>query len=269
MMRLALTLSLLCSSVLAQSYAPWTCPMQALLLQTATDTSWADAGLNTGLASYWAMRASGTTVYDEYGARNGTTENSPTFGTDYGKRDNGVLLNGTDQRINCGTPLVAVPPLTYAAWVRINKTGAFQTLISTSKSSGGGTAQHTITLGINTEQKPYIVVQREASIVSVAASTALATNQWAHVAGTMTLSGTSYTGAIFVNGVREATSSGTGTAPDTLTRVTVGATVRPDASVIAHFGGSIDEVAIWSRALTTNDVYRLYSGPLYAPYREN
>jgi hypothetical protein len=47
MTRLALTLSLLCSSILAQSYAPWTRPMQALLANQGDEWAYATGGTIT------------------------------------------------------------------------------------------------------------------------------------------------------------------------------------------------------------------------------
>jgi hypothetical protein len=35
-----------------------------------------------------------------------------------------------------------------------------------------------------------------------------------------------------------------------------------------YLGGSIDEVAIWNRALASNEVHQIYSSPLYLDYKE-
>ena len=53
-------------------------------LTTHADMEWQTAisqkeQVTRGLVAYWAMRNSGTTVYDEWASYNGTAVNSPAF----------------------------------------------------------------------------------------------------------------------------------------------------------------------------------------------
>jgi hypothetical protein len=64
-----------------------------------------------GLVSYWAMRNSGTTVYDEWGSKHGAAHNGVTFGADYAVVNDGAWFNGTNGYISVGE-IAAFTPLT-------------------------------------------------------------------------------------------------------------------------------------------------------------
>ena len=81
-----------------------------------------------GLVSYWSMRNSGTTVFDEKGSNNGSASNSPTFSAANGVVGNGVGLDGATQYITMGNVLAdtfggADKKFSIAAWVMFAATG--------------------------------------------------------------------------------------------------------------------------------------------------
>jgi hypothetical protein len=77
-----------------------------------------------GLVAYYSMRNSGTTVYDELGANNGTAVNSPTFAVSNGVVGAGVLLNGV-QYLSVSNAVGNTPQnFTLSVWVRVDANGA-------------------------------------------------------------------------------------------------------------------------------------------------
>ena len=86
--------------------------------------------------------------------------------------------------------------------------------------------------------------------------------QWIHVAGT-------YDGAsvkLYVNGALQFTTSHTGTFSSDTTGITIGAS-HNDAShqAIEGFNGAIDEVTLYNRALSAQEVQQLYQGTTGSP----
>jgi hypothetical protein len=269
MIKLALTLSLLSFSVLAQSYAPWVRPMQALLLQVQAETF-----PTNGLVSYWSMRTSGTTVYDEWGSNNGTAVGSPTFSSTYGKRDDGARFTTSPQRINISDHIANFSALTQgsiAMWVN----GSSTNLQDTVGLSDGGDAASVFVMQYLTldGSMKFRMFAREnvTPLLDYRTTTAFPTGQWHHVVYTSSSGGN----AFYVNGQKRTGTYSTGNASSSVffSRINDADTLylaqaRAGGADIAQFFGSMDEVAIWNRALTSKEVHQIYSSPLYLDYKE-
>jgi hypothetical protein len=223
----------------------------ARLRGNAVTDAWADAGLNTGLVEYWAMRTNGTTVLAEYGTNTGTAVNGVLFGGDYGKRDGGAYFDGVDDYIRITGTATPTNIWTMSLWINPQaatnpKVIDFETgrvVFEFVPGAGEGFDGWRIFDGL--------------SVGSLVTNSR--TNQWSH--WTITQSGTTI--AFYLNGgvTRTTTSSGK---PIGGTGI-IGSRFSADQT---FYKGSIDEVAIWSRALSSNEVYQLYNTPLYAPYKE-
>jgi hypothetical protein len=86
------------------------------------------SGLNYGLVSYYRL----SDTSDSIGTNTATNVNSATFTA--GKIDNALTLNGTSQRLTCGTSLAsAYTAITMNAWVNTNALGNFRRILSTIK----------------------------------------------------------------------------------------------------------------------------------------
>jgi len=231
-----------------------------------TDT-WAAAGLNTGLVEYWAMRTSGTTVLAEYGTNTGTAVNSPTFSATNGVRDDGVrLLSASTQYINAGSvyhPQIT-NQITVAAWINTTTSGAvamkwniFTTAGWGLDVTGGGVNK--IQFGFYNSGGTKRFRRRGNTVVTDGA--------WRHVVATHGGAIAANQIKLYVNGVEETYSLDETTNPDeTMANSQLWLGNRQGGAFL--YNGSIDEVAIWNRALSSNEVYQIYNTPLYAPYKQ-
>jgi hypothetical protein len=86
-------------------------------------------------------------------------------------------------------------------------------------------------------------------------TTAAPVGQWVHMVGTYDGS----TVRLYVNGVQQYSTPWTGTFATDTTGITIGASHNSGSHVAEEaFNGSIDEVSIYSRALTAQEVTQLY-----------
>jgi len=97
-----------------------------------------------------------------------------------------------------------------------------------------------------------LIILREVSPYTLAGSTDVATNEWQHVAAT-------YDGAdmkLYLNGKLDGQLSSTGTIGSISRDVLIGARHRSGA-VNDHFDGAIEELSIWNKALSQDEVREL------------
>jgi len=174
---------------------------------------------------------------DIFGSNNGS-DTAMTYGTPYGKVGEGALFNGTTSLIalsyaNIGTTL------SYSGWFKMSATSANQAILSFMSTllnvSVGGT-----------------VIQFLPDVTSgtfYSASYAFSPGTWYHVAVTHT--GTTTT--VYINGVNLGS------------QTTVAINTGNISSEIGSYGGTrfftgdLDEVGIWSRALTQAEITELYN----------
>jgi hypothetical protein len=246
---------------------------------SAVTDAWAAAGLNTGLIEYWAMRTNGTAVIAEYGTNTATAVNGVLFGSAYGKRDGGSAYNATSNYIDCGAVGVIDEPAaaTFAAWINLTAKTAVDGTIIHKFDDGmvrGIFLARDAVAGATGRTNTFTIVAAEGAGKLAAlygASNIANTGTWIHVCGVYQK--TNAAGLrLYINGVEDPNSP-----VSTATIGTVAAATRTvqigyrspfeTALGVAPFGGSIDEVAVWNRALSSNEVFNLYNTPLYAPYK--
>jgi hypothetical protein len=234
-------------------------------LVSAQDTEWDTAigqkdQVTKGLVGYWAMRNSGTTVFDEHDANNGTAILSPDFAYANGVVGNGVLLNGSSQYIAIGTDLYeSYQTGTITAWIYPTSMVQRLSILSSSVAAKHanflqfGVYEATQTLAMHDRTK------NDNNFV-LSSPTALQSNVWAHVA--VTTSGSAY--RFWINGVEQTVTNLVGTnsgawfgdfSADTHD-VNIGKRQRADDTY--WFAGKLDEVRIWNIALTSDEIKRLY-----------
>jgi hypothetical protein len=245
-----------------------------LAADEAVPLTWAAAGLNEGLVSYWAMRTSGTTVFDEYGTNTGTAVNGVLFGSQYGVRDDGSDFDGVNDYMNIphAASLSITGAITLSMWVQVKSpTGGNQVLLT----KGSAHTAEGVTTG-----SPYQMIYSSAQfifwLINASGNRAILgtgsgsvkTNEWQHVVGTW--DGTTEAGnqKLYIDGT-EVTNATQTVVSAMLTNTQNLCFGRRSATVNSSYHkGSLDEVAVWTRALSSNEVYNLYNTPLYAPYKE-
>jgi len=174
-----------------------------------------------------------------------------------GKVGTGMEFDGSDDNIAVShdASLNTDPAITVEAWVKPGSfSGGIQNRGIVDKGCPhtfwGSTAADGWTLGFDkNNMKPTIALDGYTSRFT--ASSTLSTGEWAHIA--MTVGGGTLN--IYINGNLDKSASASPTNLDTSLDLWIG-NVR--CSTSREFGGTIDEVAIYSRALNQSEIMRHY-----------
>jgi len=227
--------------------------------RAGTDDEWDTAigqteQVTKGLVAYWAMRNSGTTVFDEYGANNGTAINGVTFGTEHAAVGFGASFDGTNDYVDCNNPaaLDIAGAITVSLWLRVASTNVLHPLIG---SHDGVGSVHEASYSMYTRTTAGAMIafrQNKAGTEYALVGGTLTPNLWHHAVGVFD-GGTTIT--IYLDGAL--VNSG-GTA-QTRTRTFSGVKLGKISSIgNGYVNGQIDEVRIYNVALTADEVKQLY-----------
>ncbi len=210
------------------------------------------AALDSGLVGYWRFdEGSGTTTGDRSSnANTGTLTNGPTWTT--GKYGSALLLDGTNDQVDIPhNSALNAYPLTVAAWFK-----------TTNGSSGAGIVNKYVSSSGNGWQ--LYMVDGNLCAWYFGSGGSLYT-------GTCTLSTGGFNngiwhqavflvdstgGTMYVDGIKRGSTlawSGTPSATTTTTQLTIG-------KYDSYFPGTIDDVRIYNRALTVDEILQLYQG---------
>jgi hypothetical protein len=221
-----------------------------------------DLIVNDGLAGYWKLdEASGTSAADVSGYGNtGTLQNSPSWATSglpavTFHDPSAVTLNGTNQYVDVATP-ATTSNLAFTACGRVKFSGL----------SGA----HTIVSETGTQSSAFILkrdsggkfaflmtgsdVASPTNYQTLGTTTAV-TGTWYHVCGVYNGS----TGTLYVNGSAEGTPVTVSNKWAATSRTYIGAS-RWGGAVTDYVPGTIDDVRIYSRALSAASINALYLG---------
>jgi len=214
-----------------------------------------------GLVAYWAMRNSGTTVYDEWtGGINGTASGSPTFGEAYAAVGYGASFDGTDDYIDTGSAALGFTSnttITLSMWI--------YPLGQTSGQNGNLLNDYNRTDAIGwitsfqADNKFGAIMLNGGSNSRQRYSKALATNTWHHCVAIIYHDGT--LPDVYVNGALDNDSN---VSAGTMTALQMGSgnVFIGAESVFAtrtrYLRGYADEVRAYNRALTADEVKQLY-----------
>ncbi len=210
-----------------------------------------DAGVNsavdtTGLVGLWHMNDK---VEDSSGDNHGNAQG----GADTVARQIGMagIFDGLDDYVDCGNPnsLQITGNLTISAWIKASASAGIQGYKIVAKDD---VTNRDYFLAINSANNPYFGIFRSNSFYSVGSGTTdVSDGGWYHLVGVN--DGTDI--KIYVNGVLKDTNSGNGGAID---NDAVNLEIGRLGSGVAYFKGSIDEVAIYNRALTAEEINQTY-----------
>ena len=229
----------------------------------STGTAYSPDGTFTTLSypipmSKWNFNeGSGCVANDLYGGNNGTlATNCPTISPSWvvGKIGNALNFNGTSNNVlvNDSVNLNFTTSMSVSAWIKWNivpSTGAAYATIVNKNGDSQYRLQHNVTnskfeFGIKTNGGDTYITSLTSPVVGV----------WYHLVGT-------WDGnliKLYVNGVLEKTGTRTGTIPSSIVPLKIGS-----SSLDARwFNGIIDEVNLWNKALTQEEVTQVYSSNL-------
>ncbi|HBI23434.1 MAG TPA: hypothetical protein DDX84_04345, partial [Nitrospiraceae bacterium] len=210
-----------------------------------------DFNLPEDAAAYWKLNeTSGTTAYDSFGTNNGTLYNSPAWTG--GKFNNAISFDGIDDYIQNSSSFLnsVLSSFTMEAWVKTTSGGTIFTLGEETSNKGQSV------IGIS-GGKVYGRIQQNNSTTGfgdIISTLTYNDNQWHHIA--LTYDGATKQGILYVDGAPVGTPLTT-TSSLTLTtsyfRIGLGL-----GNAFNYFSGYIDDVALYSRALTAEEVLGRY-----------
>jgi hypothetical protein len=213
----------------------------------------------TGLVAAYAFdEGTGTTVSDKSGNNLTGTIAGATW-TTAGRYGNALSFNGTSSYVDLGNPskLQITGSMTWSAWIKAaaNPPDDGQIVAKSSGTSGWqlktspDTGPHTFGVGVSASSSRFI--QRYSKTVR-------SLNIWYHVAGVY--NATARTLDIYVNGVLD-DGKLVGTVPAAQTNASVNVNIGRRSGGY-YFNGIIDEVRIYSRALTQAEIQSDMNTPL-------
>lgn len=226
-----------------------------------------NSGVPTDLASYspvgwWRMgdndSGTGTTITDQgSGSNNGTLVNGATFSTNVPFNYYSLDFDGTDDYVSTELSVVGESELTVSSWVKLDNSSATRGLVT--QYVGGGDRAFRLALfpNISVIQGFYFEVYGAGSYASYKYASVgdIPTGSWVHVAGVFSQSSC----VCYVNGVASTTTSGihsvgTGNIASCSDNIDIGRMANAD-----YMDGKIDEVAVWTSALSASDITAIYN----------
>lgn len=214
-----------------------------------------------GLVSYWSMRTSGTTVYDEIGSNNGTAVNTPTFSAANGVVGNGAGLNGTDEYVSVpdsDSLSFADDPFSISVWIKMVDATGFRIAYKSDITAN----YYEYALSTDGSDVLFFTLFDDVGAHRISRNSSTMTgyqNAWVHIVATYDGSTASSGLHVYINGsLSDGTTAPTGTYVAMHNQpipLTIGRVVYTDP---LYANGAIDEVRIYNVALTADEIKQLY-----------
>jgi trimeric autotransporter adhesin len=212
--------------------------------------------LSDDIIAYWKLDESSGNAADSKGSNTGTNTNV-TYGAS--KINNGAVFNGTNAYLTCTriSALESVGAFTISGWFK-------QTTIDQSRSfftKGEGGGSNGIALFSNSNGFLYLEPASSSNRGYIDYSAYMSADTWTHVVVVFNGSGTGNAGRlkIYFNGT-ERTLTYDGTIPTASASATANFELgRETAGNRFFWDGGMDEVGIWTRALSGSEVSELYN----------
>ncbi len=215
-------------------------------------------GSDANLVAHWALdEGSGTIAYDSAGDNDGTIHDASWT---EGRIGGALSFGGGGDYVDCGTGL-ALMEVSVCAWVKISDGGGQIVFSKKGKSYGGHEAYSLVTGDMYASSGVGTVSTRikqpgSVSFIDLATTERIDDGEWHFIA--MSYDGT--IAKIYIDGDLKVASPA-GNAINYYSEIEpagIGATRSTDGSPAAFFNGLIDEVMIFNRALSGEEVEELY-----------
>lgn len=206
--------------------------------------------LLTDLVSYWKLDEASGVRYDSHGSKDLTDVN--TVGQSTGKIDSSALFvraNSEFLRYNSGGLEPGAGSWTGSMWVNFTTVGSENPLIS----SGGFSFP---SFNVRHNGTAWVLYVIDSATVTATYTHTPSTGTWYHVAGV--IDKTLNMLYLYLNGAQVASASIAGAGLDTF-GVNWNFSLGKHQQSSQYLNGLLDEVGIWSRALTSDEVADLYN----------
>ncbi|MCD6726100.1 MAG: Ig-like domain-containing protein, partial [Solirubrobacteraceae bacterium] len=243
-------LALLAAIVLLGSIAPGA-GADALDSSLPLQTSYRDEVMADGPAAYWRLgEASGTVALDELGASNGSYAGGVALGQPGALADGstGAAFDGVNGRmvVPSSSVLNATAAVTVEMWARRTKSAAYQVLVG--KPGNGQSKFENYAIWFNTSNRLQAYFGNGTTYVTV--TSGVLNTAWHQIVATYD----NATARVYVDGALVASATSTvALTPNTLP-LNLGRT--NDGQY--YFGGALDEVAVYQKALSASRIQAHY-----------
>lgn len=164
-------------------------------------------------------------------------------------------FDGTNDYMEATSAVLTAGPLTLAAWINVDTTGAAQRILSISSTTGNDRWS----LLVGATSVITMQVGGSGSFASLSTTNTVTAGTWHHVAGSWNTT-TGQPQQVWIDGVKSGpTSSSRTPVAGNLTRTLLGSTYV-SSSLTQYLDGRIAEAGIWSVVLTDAEVTSLYRG---------
>jgi hypothetical protein len=215
--------------------------------------------IEAGLVGQWKFdETTGTSTYDSSGNGNiGTLINSPIRQTGTNCQVGGCLsFNGSNQYVSMSGPSVTGnSQITIAAWFKLT---SIQTGYYSGIKIGGAELRINGSSG-GAGQLANLFVYTPSGYVASGYTPSLGLNQWHYVVATYAFSGSIATSTIYFDGSSPATYNGPNPG-------TISSGSYQIGWVNDYFPGMLDDVRVYNRALSANEISQLYNSSVYSRY---
>ncbi len=221
--------------------------------------------LDSGLAGYWKLDdGSGTSATDaSTNGNTGTLTNGPTWTT--GQIGSAVNFDGTNDYVNAGSPAVLddMGPITVSGWINADTMGSTRII---NKSGAGFTSGWIFRLcnsdGANCPSTGN-TLNFAAGFSGLAGrwyapANSINTGQWIFVVVSYDRSSLSNDPVFYINGVKVTTTEAATPSGTYLSDASASLHIGADSDGSSGLDGKIDEVRIYNRALSADEVAELY-----------
>lgn len=201
----------------------------------------------SSVVGYWSMdNISGTTLYDEMGANNGTIYGATQVG---GKIGNALNFDGVDDYVTFGKNFVgSMDKFSVSHWIYLDSSQKTRTIFSNYTITSGPNGWVTGISDVeNNKVKFYLGAGN-----TLYSSYALDIKKWYHVVVTYDAGNPK----IYINSTLDASSSGSIAFASTYNNNTIGCL---GSNLAQKFDGYIDEVMLFNRALSPDEISYLYN----------
>ncbi len=211
--------------------------------------------LASGLVAFYTFdETSGTSAADSSGNNHtATLVGGATFAA--GLENNAVTLSGSSQYVSLPTGIVSgLSSFSITAWVKLTTSPIWNRVFD----FGTGTTDYMFFTPNSGSTTRFSITTGSGAAEQQTDAPALPTGSWEHVA--VTLSGT--TCSVYVQGAEAGKNTNVTLTPSSLGSTTQNWLGRSEYAADAYLQGQLDNVRIYSRALTAAEVQQLYAGHL-------
>ena len=206
-----------------------------------------------GIVAWWKGEGTAT---DSAGTNNGTLTNEATYAL--GVVGQAFSFDGTNgyASVPDSASLDLTGPLAIEGWILLNKVNetSYSKVILWKGIQGATTKTSPYALAVGTNNALSFSIGNGSSYNEVEGKTALTTNIWYHVAGVAD----GLQMWLYLNGVEEAVTNQTIVPYNSSYSLRIGNSGW-DTPVLNHFSGRVDELGLYNRALSSNEVATIYA----------